>query len=162
MIFLTVGTQFPFDRLVMAVDTAVERGEVSEQIFAQVGESSYLPHNFEAVCSLEKPLYDKYIRQSSCVISHAGIGTIALALSISKPLLAMPRRRKYGEAVNDHQSAIAKKFEQLGHILAAYREEDLGVKISDLRFFVPQPRSSKSSIVVNRITQYLSYVDKSD
>jgi len=30
------------------------------------------------------------------------------------------RLKKHGEVVNDHQVAIAQRFEQLGHILAAY------------------------------------------
>jgi len=36
MIFLTVGTQFPFDRLVKAVDETVRKNGLDEQIFAQV------------------------------------------------------------------------------------------------------------------------------
>ena len=37
MIFLTVGTLFPFDRLVNAVDKAVANGLITEDVFAQIG-----------------------------------------------------------------------------------------------------------------------------
>jgi UDP-N-acetylglucosamine transferase subunit ALG13 len=49
MIFLTVGTQFPFDRLVRAVDEAFDNGAIDEEVFAQIGETSYRPRNFEQV-----------------------------------------------------------------------------------------------------------------
>ena len=49
MIFLTGGTQFPFDRLVKAVDETVSNNGLDEQIYAQIGATSYRPRNFEAV-----------------------------------------------------------------------------------------------------------------
>lgn len=36
IILLTVGTQFSFDRLVKAVDDALDNGLVDEEIFAQI------------------------------------------------------------------------------------------------------------------------------
>ena len=160
MIFLTVGTQFPFDRLVRAIDIAVGRGCITEPVYAQIGESSYRPDNFVSVKSLKKALFDKYILHASCVISHAGMGTISMVLSNNKPLLVMPRRRKYGEVVNDHQVAISKKFEESGHLLAAYREEDLPKKIVELKSFVPRQRSSNSDVIINRISGFLSCLNQ--
>jgi UDP-N-acetylglucosamine transferase subunit ALG13 len=161
MIFLAVGTQFPFDRLVKAADIAVERGCVSEPIYAQIGKSSYRPHNFQSISSLKKNLFDKYICEASCVISHAGMGTIAMALNNNKPLLVMPRQKKYGEVVNDHQIAIAKKFEESGHILAAYSDEDLQDKIEQLKSFVPRPRTNNTEEIVNKISEFLSCLNQS-
>jgi len=57
MIFLTVGTQFPFDRLVKAVDDLLDGDLVNEKIFAQIGDSSYRPRNFKVVSSLEKRFF---------------------------------------------------------------------------------------------------------
>ena len=156
MIFLTVGTQFSFDRLVKAVDQAVETGIVTEQVFAQVGESSYQAHNFESVPSLESRLFVKHIHRASYIISHAGIGTIIMALNNNKPLLVMPRQKKYGEVVNDHQIEIAKKFEESGHVLVAYHQEDLPDKIERLRTFAPRKRRAQSQMVANHITQFLN------
>jgi len=160
MIFLTVGTQFPFDRLVKAVDELVGRNGFDEQIFAQTGNSSYQPRNFKAIPLLEKKVFDKHISEASCIISHAGIGTIAMALDNEKPLLVMPRSRKYGEVVNDHQVAIARKFERLGHILVAYHEGNLLGKIEELRSFVPKPRQTQPKAVAERISHFLKLVSE--
>ena len=155
MIFLTVGTQFPFDRLVRAVDEAFDNGLFDEEIFAQIGQTSYKPRNFDSIISLEKNLFDEHIRNSSSVISHAGVGTITLALDNQKPLLVMPRLKTYGEVVNDHQVAIAQKFEELGHILVAYQEKQLLQKIIELKTFIPRKRHIQIDAVADRIAKFL-------
>lgn len=161
MIFLTVGTQFPFDRLVKAVDETVSKNGLDEQIFAQVGTSTYRPRNFEAVSSLEKTKFDKHFNEADSIISHAGMGTITMALERKKPLLVMPRLRKYGEVVNDHQLVIARKFEQLGYLLVAYEAEDLPAKVGKLKSFVPQDRQPQTKIVADRISAFLNELSKS-
>jgi UDP-N-acetylglucosamine transferase subunit ALG13 len=46
VIFVTVGAQMPFDRLVKAVDQwAGENGR--EDIYAQIGQSDYRPSNIQ-------------------------------------------------------------------------------------------------------------------
>ncbi len=158
MIFLTVGTQFPFDRLVRAIDEIIDEGLIDGEVFAQIGESSYKPRNFESVAHLEKSVFDNHLRQASGIIGHAGMGTISMALDNRKPLLAMPRLKKYGEVVNDHQLGIAKKFSELGHILAAYGVEDLPEGIRRLGDFVPKERSAAPQAVADRISRFLSNV----
>ena len=160
MIFLTVGTQFPFDRLVRAVDMALESGKLAEEVLAQIGDSPYRPRNFEAVPELEKSVFDKYFREADGVISHAGMGCITMALENRKPLLVMPRLKKYGEVVNDHQVAIAKKFEKLGHLLVAYSDDELLDKIKFLRGFVPQRRELHCEAVAARISDFLRRIDE--
>ena len=156
MIFLTVGTQFPFDRLIKSVDRAFDGRLINEEIFAQIGETSYKPLNFESVVSLEKNVFDKRLREASSVISHAGMGTITMALKNHKPLLVMPRLKRYREHVNDHQVATARKFEELGHILVAYETEELPVKIEELKTFVPRKREAQPHAVAERIARFLN------
>jgi len=156
MIFITVGTQFPFDRLVRAVDKTIGHNGSKETIFAQIGNSSYQPQNFEVIPSLEKSEFDKHICEASCIISHAGMGTITTALEHNKPLLVMPRLKKYGEVVNDHQVAIARKFEEFGHLLVAYNIEDLPDRIRELKNFVPRKRKANPQAIAERISHFLS------
>ena len=156
MIFLTVGTQFPFDRLVKAVDKAAGTNGFDERIVAQIGESSYCPENYQAVSVLEKAVFDQHFNDADSIISHAGMGTIMMALDHRKPLLVMPRLKKYGEVVNDHQLAIAKKFEQLGYLLVAYSAEEVPVKMKQLESFVPQERQPCADVVAARIYTFLN------
>jgi UDP-N-acetylglucosamine transferase subunit ALG13 len=162
MIFLTVGSQFPFDRLVRAVDAAFEAGLIDEEIFGQIGESSYKPRNFRYVSSLDKDTFDQMCKKASRMIGHAGIGTITIALKHDKPLLIMPRLEKEGEVVNDHQVAIARRFETLGYVLVAHRVEDLPVKISFLKTFVPRKRTGQVELVAERIAKFLDEISRAN
>ena len=54
----------------------------------------------------------EYIKMSELVISHAGIGTIILCKEYGIPIIILPRRKKYGEHMNDHQMEIAKILEE--------------------------------------------------
>jgi len=158
MIFLTVGTQFAFDRLVKAVDKAVAEGVVDEDVYAQIGKSAYKPRHFEYTDALGKELFDDYVQRASNIISHAGMGTIIMALDNNKPLLVMPRLKRYGEVVNNHQVSIAKRFEQHGYLLAAYNVDQLSEKMRALKVFKPCKRQPQTEKVVERISGFLADV----
>ena len=161
MIFLTVGTLFPFDRLVKAVDITITKNNGYEKVFAQIGKTNYEPKNIEYTAILENRNFDKKISDADYLISHAGIGTITMALELNKPLLVMPRRKKFKEHVNDHQVATARKFGELGHILVAYTEEELPDKLRELKTFVPKPRENQAKAVAERISIFLNEIDMS-
>jgi len=155
MIFLTVGTQFPFERLLRAVDKAFDSGLLNEEVYAQIGESSYVPRNFKAVESLQKAEFDIYLTKASAVIGHAGMGTITATLEREKPLLVLPRLKKFGEVVNDHQVGIARRFEQAGLLLAAYEAHELAMHLPRLKTFRPQRRQCATEAVAGRIARFL-------
>lgn len=162
MIFLTVGTQFGFDRLTRAVDEACGRGLFNEEVFGQIGETEYRPVNFQGIATLKKSDFDRYFQQASAVISHAGMGTITLALEQSKALLVMPRKPELREVVNDHQTAIAERFARLGHLILAKDEEDLLDKISYLKEFTPRRRETNTQGVRTCISNYLDEITKKE
>ncbi len=155
MTFLTVGSSYPFDRLVQAVDRAMESVHVSDHIFAQIGNGAYEPRNFEFTRFLSKDEFEDRVKTASRLIAHAGIGSISLALEYGKPLLVMPRRRHFRELVNDHQLDTAHKFEELGHVMAAYSPEDIPQQLRALEHFTPKPRVVRRDAVANRIGQFL-------
>lgn len=159
MIFLTVGTLYPFDRLVKAVDEAVASGFVKEEVFAQIGIGAYQPRYIESVESLDKLTFDKVISESSCMVSHAGMGSIQAALDKNKPLLVMPRLIKYSENINDHQVATAAKFEELGHVLAVYHQDQVAQRLEDIKTFVPVQRYTQVDKVVERISEFLNCLE---
>lgn len=161
MIFLTVGTYpLSFERLVKATDAMIAKGFIEEEVFAQIGLCAYKPQNMKYVEILQKEVFDSYFQKASAVISHAGIGTITMALDNEKPLLVMPRLKEYGEVVNEHQVATAKRFEEFGHILVAHTEEELAIKAKQLRSFVPKKRENQAHLVAARIAMFLRAINK--
>ena len=156
MIFLTLGTYpLPFDRLVQAVDEVVAKDLIDEEVFAQIGFSNYLPKHMKYEKLLEKQRFDEILSSATALIGHAGMGSISMALNHEKPLLVMPRLAKFGEHVNDHQLHTARKFEELGHILVAYDQDELAEKINRLKSFVPLPRTPNRQGVADRIQKFI-------
>ena len=112
MIFLTVGTQEPFDRLVRAVDAWCGKRDYRE-IFAQInnpGRNGYRPRNMEWTPTLSPAAYDDRMATADLIVAHAGMGSIITALSLAKPILILPRRADAKEQRNDHQIATAQRF----------------------------------------------------
>lgn len=155
MIFLTVGTQFNFDRIVRVIDQLIGEGKITDTIYAQIGDGSYKPKNMQYSNILDKADFEQIISKSDGIISHCGIGSIITALNYNKPLLGVPRLKQFGELVNDHQLHTAKKFEQLGHILVAYNNEQLIDKISHLKAFKPKPRNAQPDKIAQKISDYI-------
>jgi UDP-N-acetylglucosamine transferase subunit ALG13 len=156
MIFLTVGSEFHFDRLVAAVDRLIAERYIGEEVIAQIAAGRYIPQHMNWVSTMPRGVYNAHIERSNGVISHAGMGTIIQCLQMRKPLLVMPRLKRHREHVNDHQFGTAQKFEQRGSILVAYDIADLPSKIQQLKSFRPYGVQSESRhCLVARINNFL-------
>jgi UDP-N-acetylglucosamine transferase subunit ALG13 len=87
-------------------------------------------------------------KRARVVISHAGSGSILTALRHNKPLIVMPRRHKYGEAIDDHQLELADALSQAGALLAAYETGELSTRLRAAESFMPRvPNSSRDGLI---------------
>lgn len=155
MIFLTVGSMFPFDRLVQSVDELVGGKLLDGAIVAQIGDGKYEPRHIVFSRYLAKPEYDKLVVAADMLIGHAGAGTIALALKHRKPLLVVPRLKQHGEHVNDHQVVTARKYEEMGHVLVAHDMRDIPAKLAALKNFSPRHREARPQDLARRVGEFL-------
>jgi UDP-N-acetylglucosamine transferase subunit ALG13 len=160
MIFLTTGTEYPFDRLIKTVDEAVRDGSVFDEVFAQIGRGSYQPKNMQWVEMLSRDDFERYIQESVAVISHAGMGTIIRCLELRKPLLMIPRRSVLGEHVNDHQVSTARKFTGRKDLLVVYEIEDLVDGIGRLENLKPSASSPQANRLVTYLEEYLAHLNE--
>lgn len=131
MIFVTVGTQkFQFDRLLKKLDVYKSETNEDHELIAQIGYSNYKPNNYEFVDFLPPKKLLQYIQQSEMVITHAGTSSIIQALKMEKKVLVVPRQKKYGEHVDNHQIEICKAFSSENYIEDVYNINDLAEKIN--------------------------------
>lgn len=153
MIFVTVGTQLSFDRLVKNVEKWALDSSYTDIVF-QVGENGYQPsvgivHEF---VSGQKA--DEYFNKADVIIGHAGMGTILSCLSEAKPLVVMPRLYSLGEHRNDHQLATFSKFVEQPGLFAAEDETKLSEAIEQA-LKAQYSNSEFSSIAPAELTDYI-------
>jgi UDP-N-acetylglucosamine transferase subunit ALG13 len=124
MIFVTVGSQEPFDRLIRTVDEWAQlRGR--SDVFAQIASSDYCPEHIKFTRFLDPSEFNRKIQEARMIVAHAGMGSIISALELGKPIVVMPRRAEFRETRNDHQVATAERFGEQGRIIVAKDENDL-------------------------------------
>lgn len=123
MIFVTIGTQAPFDRFIKIVDEVAP--QLSEEIIAQVFKCGFEPKNIKTVNFLAPDEFNELFDKARLIVSHAGMGTILSALQKHKPIIIFPRIAALGEHRNEHQLATAEKFKELGSVYVAMNEEEL-------------------------------------
>lgn len=138
-IFVTVGTQLPFDRLIAAVlDWAKHDGSVFRQIDIQYGATKLeMPQNpkIRHTDFMSPADYQRCFEDADLIISHAGMGTIMQAAKLEKPVVIMPRRASYGEHRNDHQLGTARQMMQMENVYEALIVQDLPVAIFEALSF---------------------------
>jgi beta-1,4-N-acetylglucosaminyltransferase len=120
MIFVTVGTnEAPFDRLLEGVHAL----NLDEELVVQHGPSAIRPRGAECHEFLAFDQVVEFMRAARVVISHAGVGSVLVALANDKHPVVVPRLRQFGEAVDDHQLAFARRLHREGVLTCAERRE---------------------------------------
>jgi len=123
MIFVTIGTQFPFDRLIEMLDRIAP--ELHEDIYAQILKGKYKPKHIKTLDFIEPDEFEEVFVQARLVVAHAGMGTILSSLRRSKPLIIFPRIAALGEHRNEHQTATALMIKENNYAYVATDEKEL-------------------------------------
>jgi len=143
VIFVTVGTIMPFDRLVRAMDEwAAQTPEVPA--FAQIGKGSHLPAHMPWDRILSPAAYTEKVEASTVIVAHAGVGSYLKAAAQGRPLVLLPRRKALKEHTTDHQLATARWLEERDGVFLAWTEDDLPacIEAAQAHSGAPAPFSS--------------------
>lgn len=135
MIFVTVGNATQgFRRLLDAVDELAGEGAFgNETVFIQSGNNpDFRPSHCKYQPFLTMEDFVAKIRESDMIIGHAGAGTLLHALHAGKVPVVMPRQKKYGEHVDDHQIELVKALATEWRVIPAYEPEDLPEAITEV------------------------------
>ena len=131
VIFVTVGAQMSFDRLVKTVDQwAREHGR--DDVFAQIGPTDYRPSNMQWTPFLSTEEFKQRYEAAKVIVAHAGTGSIITALQMGKPILIMPRRASLRETRNDHQVATSEQFRRFDSVVVASDEKELITRLDGI------------------------------
>lgn len=108
-VVVMLGTErFPFTRALKAVEAALP---ADFEVLWQVGHTppSDLPGRVRAWIPNEQ--LEAAVRQADLIITHAGVGSVMMALRAGRHPLIIPRLADRGEHVDDHQVDLATHLE---------------------------------------------------
>jgi UDP-N-acetylglucosamine transferase subunit ALG13 len=160
VIFVTVGTQLPFERLVAAVDDWSGRQSTRPDVLAQVGAGRADYPHVRCVRSLDGARYSEAISAARLIVAHAGTGSILTALDRGLPVIIVPRDHLRGEHRDDHQIQTARQLERMGLVTVAWSETDLPGLIEQALTQQPDGRSGRrpNTDLVDYLREYLQGV----
>ena len=75
MIFVCVGSrEYQFDRLLKKIDELIEQGKITDKVFAQIGQSNYVPKYYEYKRYLSEEEFKENQKKADLIISSRGNG----------------------------------------------------------------------------------------
>jgi len=151
MIFVSVGTnEARFDRLLRAV--AELPG--SEDLVVQHGHSTAFERaGAELVDFVSFERMGELVRGARAVVTHAGVGSVLVSLANGKRPVVVPRLKAFGEAVDDHQLQLGRRFADAGLVTLV---EDLDALAAALEAEQqPAPILPSATTLATDLTRFL-------
>jgi len=117
LILVTVGTHnHGFERLVKAMDELA--AGLDEPVIIQYGSSAYVPRHAERFQWASGQQMEQLTQAARVIVTHAAAGSILMALFCEKPLVVVPRLRRFDEHIDDHQRQLAAALDAQGKAIA--------------------------------------------
>lgn len=114
MIFATVGSHptYRFDRFLRALEDLP-----ADDLVVQYGPGTPPANASRAVAWMPFAELLDELGRADKIVSHAGTGTILCARSVGHTPVVVPRLRRFGETVDDHQVELARALAETGRIV---------------------------------------------
>ena len=156
MILVTLGTQDKtFVRLLDEIDKLINKGIIQDKVIVQAGFTKYSSDNMEIFDLIPQDEFNNLMSKADLVITHGGVGNIISALEKNKQVIAVPRLAKYGEHINDHQTQIIAKFNDLGYIIGLQDVDELDRAIKEVKKFNPQKFVHDNSKMLSLVSKLI-------
>jgi len=127
MIVVSVGTnEARFDRLLEWVAGLAS----DEQMVVQHGPSQIQPAGASCVPYLSFDELADLVRQSRVFVTHAGVGSIMMSLSVGRRPVVVPRLERFREAVDDHQVGLGRRLERSELVTLVEDADALGTALA--------------------------------
>ena len=120
MILATVGTHGdPFPRFLDLIT------ELDDEVVLQYGHNPR-PENFsDAVAFMAFDEMVAHMHAADAVVTHAGVGSILCARDAGHVPVVVPRLKRFGEHVDDHQAELSRSLEEGGHVVVVWEDGGL-------------------------------------
>ncbi len=146
LVFLSVGTQLPFDRLTKMVEVVFDCHNNVEVIY-QVGVRGYKPNSGLVYEKLSRNEYSDVLSKADLFITHCGIGNIVSGAINGCEIFCCPRMSIHGEHRNDHQNSTAHAIE---HSIKIFNSiEQLRVLVNEFISLAESKKNKNNNEIIN-------------
>jgi len=130
VIFATVGTHHEgFPRMLAALSSLGD----GEALDVQFGNGVVPPNASAARDYYSFGEMAERFAAARIVVTHAGVGSILLAIRAGHVPIVLPRLKRFGEHVDDHQVALARALEADGHVVVCWETEQLPALVASAK-----------------------------
>jgi len=157
MILVLLGTfQIEFPRPLIVIEQLMQEGKLREEVIVQNGFTNFTSSLLDLRPFMSAEELDKLYQEARIIITHAGTGSLMKGIKMGKKVISIPRLKKYGEHIDDHQLEIHTEFKKLRYTYPWNEEDSLEQVLIDVENFHPTQYVSHKEDMV----QYLkSYID---
>lgn len=157
MIVILLGTQkYSFNRLLEEVQRCIDNGTIKQEVIVQAGGTQFFSKEMKIFTLIEQNELEKLIEKADIIITHGGVGSIVNGVKLHKKVIAVPRLRKYGEHVNDHQVQIINTFAKEGFIIGLNDVSELESALKEIENFKPKVLESNTEKIINIIRDFIN------
>lgn len=113
ILFITGTTEYPFERLLRKADEIAPHFQ--DRFLLQTGPFDFTARNCDTFGLVGYDQLMERYRACDLVVSHTSSGPLIYASRFERPIIAIPRRKRMGEALADHQvetAAALKRVEE--------------------------------------------------
>jgi UDP-N-acetylglucosamine transferase subunit ALG13 len=153
MILVTVGsTQFPFLRMNTLVEGLARANATKELIIFQYGHTKpdTMPASVHTHSFISHRSLMDHMRKARIIICHGGPATIYQALSVGKIPWVLPRTKRLGEHLTDHQVEYS-RFMARQHLIRIITDRTLLYEIFE--------QTTNVAPIRRETTQLAGYLD---
>lgn len=159
MILVLLGTQNnSFHRLLEEIQKCIDDGTIEDKVVVQAGSTRFESNNMEIFKLIEQNKFNELIKQADIIITHGGVGSIVTSVKLGKKVIAVPRLKKYGEHVNDHQIQIIETFSKQGFIKGIKDVSELEEALKNISTFTPNKLESNTDNIVKIIENFIEKI----
>ena len=160
MILVLLGTQNnSFYRLLNEIEKNIQNGNITEEVIVQAGFTKYSSNRMKILNLMSQENLKDLVKKADLIITHAGVGSLKMALEQNKKVITVPRLKKYHEHVNNHQIEIEQEFNKNGWVIGIEDVSELRNALKKFKNFIPiKYKNNNEEKLINIIKTYIDKI----
>lgn len=157
-LFVILGTQkFPFTRLIKAVENLVITEVFNRnEVLVQSNFTEYKSDIIDIVTIIPLAEFDFILKNADIIITHAGVNSIITCMNYNKKFIVVPRLKKYGEHVDNHQTEISYVMKEKYDVLVLDDLDRLPDALCECRNHSCKKWYQNSDMLISSIKEFIN------